>query len=69
MYFKAKLMLYTILESGGDVIPVKAGVGVGHNSSITNNASHSSNQVMVSIIHSLPRALIMKYISYNVKLN
>ena len=45
-------MLYTISESGGDVIPVKAGVGIGHNSSITNNASHSSNQVIVSIIHS-----------------
>ena len=44
-------MFYTILETGGDVIPVKAGVGIGHNTSVTNNASHSSNQVMVSIIH------------------
>ena len=45
-------MFYIILETGGDVIPVKAGVGVGHNSSITNNASHSSNQVRVSMIRS-----------------
>ena len=72
MYFKARLMFYTILETGGDVIPVKAAVGVGHNSSITNNASHSSNQVRVSIIRSFASSdvyIYMKYISYNVKLS
>ena len=67
-------MFYTILETGGDVIPVKAGVGIGHNASITNNVSHSSNQVMVSIIHSFASSakekyiIYIKYISYNVKL-
>ena len=59
MYFKAKLMFCTILETGGDVIPVKAGVGIGHNASITNNVSHSSNQVMVSIIHSFASSAIL----------
>ena len=71
-------MFYTILETGGDVIPVKAGVGIGHNASITNNASHSSNQVMVSIIHSINSSAnhlrakyitYITYISYNVKLS
>ena len=69
-------MFYTILETCGDVIPVKAGVGIGHNASITNNVSHSSNQVMVSIIHSINssanhlRAIAYTiYISYNVKLS
>ena len=55
-------MFYTILETGGDVMPVKAGGGVGHNSSITNNASHSSNQVIVSIIHSFASSAKIYYI-------
>ena len=59
-------MFYTILETGGDVIPVKAGVGIGHNASITNNVSHSSNQVMVSIIHSINSSARQIYYIYNI---
>ena len=68
-------MFYTILETGGDVMSLKAGVGIGHNASITNNASHSSNQVMVSIIHYVTssanhlRDTNITYISYNIKLS